>query len=200
MDELQELKRRMKEERPVEWDSFPDLGLYMDQVLSYMPRQLIHLGETDTLTSAMVNNYIKEGLLPRADGKKYSRTHLAYLTAICALKQVISVKEAHKLIQAGVQYGLTAEGLPTDHPTPEEKVQSLRHIYDYFCRELDQALSETADALPDEVDENSLPKVALGLALRSYADQLACQRVLALLAQREEPKKKRGSDKDKERA
>lgn len=69
MDELNELKRRMKEERPVAWDSFPDLGLYMDQVLSYMPRQLIHLGETDTLTSAMVNNYIKEGLLPRAEGK-----------------------------------------------------------------------------------------------------------------------------------
>lgn len=195
MDELQELKRRMSEERPVEWDSFPDLGLYMDQVLSYMPRQLIHLGETDTLTSAMVNNYIKEGLLPRADGKKYSRTHLAYLTAICALKQVISVKEAHKLIQAGVQYGLSAEGLSTDHPTPEEKEQSIRHIYDYFCRALDHALSETADALPADVDGESLPKVALGLALRSYADQLACQWVLALLAQNEEPKRKRGSDK-----
>ena len=200
MDELQDLKRRMKEERPVEWDSFPDLGLDMDQVLSYMPRQLIHLGETDTLTSAMVNNYIKEGLLPRAEGKKYSRVHIAYLTAICALKQVISVKEAHKLIEAGVQYGLAAEGLSTDCPSPDETARSLRHIYDYFRRELDQALTETADALPDGAAECDLPKVALGLALRSYADQLACQRVLALLEEREDPRKKRGADKGKERA
>ncbi|MFR8330973.1 MAG: DUF1836 domain-containing protein [Oscillospiraceae bacterium] len=62
----------------------------MDQLISYMPRQLIHYGEGEALTSAMVNNYIKDGALPRADGKRYSRTHLAYLTAICALKQVLS--------------------------------------------------------------------------------------------------------------
>ena len=65
----------------------------MDQLISYMPRQLIHYGEGESLTSAMVNNYIKDGAMPRAEGKRYSRTHLAYLTALCALKQVLSVKE-----------------------------------------------------------------------------------------------------------
>ena len=110
MEELEELKRRMREERPMEWDSFPDIGLYMDQVLSYMPRQLIDLGETETLTSAMVNNYIKDGLLPRAEGKKYSRTHLAYLTAICAMKQVISVRDACELIREGERLGLWDSG------------------------------------------------------------------------------------------
>lgn len=70
----------------------------MDQLISYMPRQLIHYGEGEALTSAMVNNYIKDGALPRADGKRYSRTHLAYLTAICALKQVLSVKDAGALL------------------------------------------------------------------------------------------------------
>lgn len=184
MDKLQELKQRIQEDRPVDWDSFPDLGLYMDQVLSYMPRQLIHLGETETLTSAMVNNYIKEGLLPRADGKKYSRTHLAYLTAICALKQVISVKEAHKLIRAGERLALKS-----DTPGPEERAVSVRHVYEYFCRELDQAMKETAESLPEQAELADLPKVALGLALRSYADQLACQRVLALLV--EDTKKKK---------
>ena len=91
MEEIEELKRRLAEERPQEWDAFPDIGLYMDQIISYMPRQLIHFGDEDSLTSAVVNNYIKDGMLPRTEGKRYNRTHLAYLTAICALKQVLSV-------------------------------------------------------------------------------------------------------------
>ena len=86
MEEIRELKERLERERPVEWEAFPDIGLYMDQLISYMPRQLIHYGEGESLTSAMVNNYIKDGAMPRAEGKRYSRTHLAYLTALCALR------------------------------------------------------------------------------------------------------------------
>ena len=42
----------------------------------------------------MVNNYIKDGHLPRAEGKRYSKAHLAYLTELCALKTVLPVREA----------------------------------------------------------------------------------------------------------
>ena len=41
MEELEELKKRLEEERPMVWDGFPDIGLYMDQVISYVSRQLI---------------------------------------------------------------------------------------------------------------------------------------------------------------
>ena len=98
MEELEELKNRLEQQRPAPWEALPDLNLYMDQVIGYMPRQLIRYGEEEWLTSAMVNNYIKDGLLPRAEGKRYSRTHLAYLTAICALKQVLPVKDAGMLV------------------------------------------------------------------------------------------------------
>ena len=74
MEEIRTLQERLEQERPAEWDALPDIGLYMDQLISYMPRQLIHYGEGEALTSAMVNNYIKDGALPRADGKRYSRT------------------------------------------------------------------------------------------------------------------------------
>ena len=100
MEELQELKNRMENQRPAPWEALPDLSLYMDQVIGYMPRQLIQYGEGERLTSAMVNNYIKDGLMPRAEGKRYARPHLAYLTAICALKQVLPVKDAGLLVAA----------------------------------------------------------------------------------------------------
>ena len=122
MEELEELRDRMERQRPVAWESFPDIGLYMDQVISYLPRQLVHYGEGDLLTSAMVNNYIKDGLLPRAEGKRYSKPHLGYLTAICVLKQVLSVKEISRLLTAG-----------------RKRKSSDEELYAYFCRKLDAA-------------------------------------------------------------
>ena len=121
MEELQELKNRMENQRPAPWEALPDLSLYMDQVIGYMPRQLIQYGEGERLTSAMVNNYIKDGLMPRAEGKRYARPHLAYLTAICALKQVLPVKDAGLLVAA-------QEG-------------TAREMYARFRDELDRALA-----------------------------------------------------------
>lgn len=178
MEEISELKRRLAEERPQEWGDFPDIGLYMDQIISYMPRQLIRFGDGETLTSAMVNNYIKDGMLPRAEGKRYSRTHLAYLTAICALKQVLSVKDASLLIAAGVE------------------AKETEPLYDYFRRALDAALAETAASIPEDATEHDLPKLAFGLALRSYADKLACERILDIL-QEKRPTAERTRDKPK---
>ena len=43
MDELQNLKDRMEQERPAPWEDLPDITLYMDQLISYMPRQLIRV-------------------------------------------------------------------------------------------------------------------------------------------------------------
>lgn len=86
MNDLTALLDRMRTQRPVAWDQLPDFALYMDQVLSYMDRQVLRFDEEDALTASMVNNYTKSGLVPRAEGKKYNREHLAYLTAICVLK------------------------------------------------------------------------------------------------------------------
>lgn len=87
MNDLTALLDRMRTQRPVAWDQLPDFALYMDQVLSYMDRQVLRFDEEDALTASMVNNYTKSGLVPRAEGKKYNREHLAYLTAICVLKR-----------------------------------------------------------------------------------------------------------------
>ncbi len=179
MEELLELKERLNRERPASWEALPDIALYMDQIISYMPRQLIHYDESENLTSAMVNNYIKDGLLPRADGKRYGQTHLAYLTAICALKHVLSVKEMKALIQDGLQG------------------REPQRVYDYFCRALDKALNDTANALDEETERENLSRLALELALRSYADRLACQRVLSLLQENETQNEKQSKAKEK---
>lgn len=164
MKEIKSLKDRLSRQRPDGWEELPDLALYMDQLISYMPRQLIPLDEGDALTAAMVNNYIKAGLLPRAEGKRYGRKHLACLTAICALKPVLSMKELAALLNA----------VDNQHVVAED-------WYAFFLSKLDESMNTVAASLDENAGEADLPALALRLALDSYANKLACQRVLTLL-------------------
>lgn len=191
MEELQQLRQLLARQRPADWNELPDLALYMDQIIAYMPRQLIHLqdGEGtphsgDGLTSAMVNNYIKEGLVPRAEGKRYGRAHLAYLTAVCALKRVLSVKDIGALFSARAG---------------EHGEQDGEEFYQEFCQSLDEAMTDAAQAVPDETEgeREELVALALDLALRSYAYQLACARILDTLAPSPSEKKEKKEKKAK---
>jgi hypothetical protein len=94
------LRRRMAGYEPAAWALIPDLGLYMDQVITYIEQQLEPLyGEAaqSLLTPSMINNYVKTGLLDRPQGKKYYRSHLALLMMIVTLKPVASMDDIARL-------------------------------------------------------------------------------------------------------
>jgi hypothetical protein len=83
----------MKAYQPPTWDALPDLGLYMDQVVTFLERQLSPLhpaGVKDKIiTPAMINNYVKMQVIPRPVNKKYERGHLAALLMLCLLKVIV---------------------------------------------------------------------------------------------------------------
>ena len=166
MSDLTDLQERLRTQRPVEWEQLPDFALYMDQVLSYMDRQFIRFDEADTLTAAMVNNYTKSGLVPRAEGKKYNREHLAYLTAICILKRVMSTRDMDMLIH---------EELQGSH--------SVESGYNAFCASLDKALNITVEEMEARPADSSLADAAIHFALLSYAAGVASSHYLKLLQQ-----------------
>lgn len=84
------------------WESIPDLGLYMDQVLTLLSEYLPFLpkktGEEQIITTAAINNYVRTKLMPPPDRKKYRRKHIAYLIMICSLKQSLSMSEIQQII------------------------------------------------------------------------------------------------------
>ena len=183
MLDLNELRQRLETQRPVPWDQLPDFALYMDQVLSYMDRQVIRFGDDDALTAAMVNNYTKSGLVPRAEGKNYNREQLAYLTALCILKRVLSAKDMDLLFR---------EVLRDQRPVAEG--------YEAFRASLDSALNLTAAEMADRTGEDSLADAAIHFALLSYAAGVASSRYVAALRERQEAehpgKVKKGKEHD----
>jgi len=201
--ELDTWLKSLPDRHPVSWDQLPDIGLYMDQVLTYVDRQLglfRQTGQEHVLTPAMINNYIKDSLLPRAELKKYAPTHLAILTTIGALKQVLSMQDLQTLLS-----GLTG---------PE----AARDFYDRFLNEQKRVIGETVQSVTQrlsDVDaieahdtgntgiatgaaesavERQLRDLALDLAIEARIRILISEQILTSLAKnREEARKKAAS-------
>lgn len=89
------------------WNELPEIDLYLDQVVNYLEKYLEQynvIREEKIITKTMINNYVKLGIMPAPEKKKYSREHIAYLIVICVLKQVYSINDIGKLISLTIQY------------------------------------------------------------------------------------------------
>jgi len=86
------------------WDQIPNMGLYMDQVISLVGRYLDRLfSETEDITMitpSTINNYVRLKIMPAPRKKRYYREHIAYLIVICSLKQSMSMSNIQKILPA----------------------------------------------------------------------------------------------------
>lgn len=84
-----------------DWESLPQLDLYMDQVILLLTRYLAPLeryGEEKAITASIINNYVRMKVMPPPVKKRYSRVHLAYLVIICTLKQSLSISCIQRML------------------------------------------------------------------------------------------------------
>ena len=141
------------------WRELPDLELYMDQVLALTERYLGACPGLDSrgLTAAMVNNYVKLGVLPAPVRKRYGRTQLARLLILCVLKPVLPIASIKKLLESGLR-GSTEEA-----------------CYDAFC----ERFEETQRAMEMRGgDGQDMRTAILCAALRAQAEQALAQRLV----------------------
>ncbi len=103
-DLLAEWARQGQEAAPPAWEELPGIPLYMDQVILYLGEslELFQREGSSLLTSSMINNYVKTGLIPHPDKKKYTKEHLAGLMAVCMLKQVLPIQDIKTLFSGGM--------------------------------------------------------------------------------------------------
>ena len=144
--------------RPVPWAHIPDLGLYMDQVITFISRACGPLYGGDSrgcLSPSMINNYVKARLIPRPVGKKYSREQIALLTMIAVLKQVCRMEDIRRML--ALKEGETVETL-------------YRSFSERFSRAVQSMCGEAAaDA----------PASALDFAILASACSAGCAAALA---------------------
>lgn len=114
------------------WEELPDIELYMDQVITFIEKNIYVLFENSNkkiITPAMVNNYVKLKLIPKSNKKLYNKVHLAYLIAISILKQVLTIEE----IRNGIIFQARTDG--------------EKDAYNLFCNEQENALKFIASQI-----------------------------------------------------
>lgn len=166
------------------WQQLPALSLYMDQVVIVINEVLGLFAEDgeSLVTPSMVNNYVKQKLVPAPEKKKYSRQQLAALIQVSVLKRVLSMQEITGLVSALTEtYGLEAG-------------------YDRFCDELERDLVAVFSAKPGADIRFPLCEgaaAALNAALTALCGKLYVQNYLGGLPAAQATNGKKEGKKDK---
>lgn len=107
-----ELRARMASLHIMRIAEMPRIELYLDQALSIVGDELsfMALPGEDLLTGSMVNNYVKQHLVPAPERRRYTRRHVATLIYVCAFKRVFSISEVKSLYDACVSRGVDVAG------------------------------------------------------------------------------------------
>ena len=169
LDKIKDWCESVKGFEAVPWDRMPEIDLYMDQVLTYMDKQLRLFKRNENskmLTSSMINNYVKDSLLPRPEHKKYGKDHLAILMVIYMLKQVLSIPDIATLTQTLL------------------RDTTVERMHELFCEEQKAALSSVCSRVRDTLNDGEIPlrHLAMTLALEANARRIAAERILCELS------------------
>ncbi len=103
------------------YKEIPAVGLYLDQTVKYINSFLQPLGCME-ITSSMVSNYVKQGLVNKPVGKLYYEDQIAHLIFITIAKSVLSMEHIALLFKY------------------QQRVYTDQVAYDYFCSELENML------------------------------------------------------------
>ena len=146
----------------------PRIELYLDQLLTLVSQELefMQLPDETLVTGSMVNNYVKQGVIPAPRKKRYTRRHVAALLFVCALKRVFSIAQVSQLAAL-----IWASDL------------DLEALYDSSCEALERALSArfSPAAQDAEKDAGAEKDARPGLVLRDQAGNPAAPELAWLL-------------------
>lgn len=77
------------------YDDIPDIGLYLEQTVSYINK--IYEPLNISITSSMLSNYVKKGYIEHPVNKKYYAPQIAYLLFFLPVKQTLMTESISEL-------------------------------------------------------------------------------------------------------
>ncbi|MBQ8004328.1 MAG: DUF1836 domain-containing protein, partial [Oscillospiraceae bacterium] len=91
MNQKEKMLSKIEDFRLPRYGEIPDVGLFLEQTTKYIAGILSPLGGI-TITSSMISNYVKRGLIKSPVRKQYDREQIAYLIFIAVAKSVLSLE------------------------------------------------------------------------------------------------------------
>lgn len=135
------------------YEEIPDIGLYLDQTAKYINSYLESFGDMN-ITTSMISNYVKNGLVTNPVKKQYSQEQIAYLFFIAIVKPVLALGDIQVLIR-----------MQREQFSPEV-------AYNYFRDAFLAALAEVFD----------LPEPAAVIPTQPSLEQKLCRNTVVAMA------------------
>ena len=169
----QETKQRIagsvQDFRLPRYNEIPNVGLYLEQATKYIGEYLAPLGEY-ALTSSMISNYVKKGLIANPVKKQYSRDQIAYLFFIALAKSVLSLDALTGFIKL------------------QQQTYTIQKAYDYFCEEFENLLLfsfEVKDTMETVGEDNTDEKRLLYTCVAAVVQKVYLEKCLEAIAEEE---------------
>lgn len=143
-----------KSSNNINLDDFPEIDLYMDQVMQLFENKLSYTKrykDDKVLTKTMINNYAKGKLLMKIKNKKYTKNHLILMGLIYNLKGSLSLTDI-KTILTPIINSFDKEN---DYPL-YDIYQSFLDIYDFNLDELNVSSNKIYENIKKLVDSKNL--------------------------------------------
>lgn len=148
------------------YQEIPNVGLYLEQATKYICSYLVPLEEF-ALTSSMISNYVKKGIISNPIKKQYSRDQIAYLFFIAVGKSVLSLDALANFIRL------------------QQRTYPMQKAYDYFCEELENVLQftfEIKDFIELRGEESSYEKRLLYTCIVAAVQKVYLEKCLEAIA------------------
>lgn len=191
--DLEQLIRKItKDVRDIQYvdeTHIPDIGLYMDQVTSYLSDQLAATRRYDDdkiMTKTMINNYAKNHLIPSPEKKKYTADQLMILIFLYYYKNFLTISDIDKIMAPLIKeyYGKKDESVDFERIF-HEIFTSCDAARPGFDKSIDKALglAETTfgDVPEDKKDSLQLFAFISILGQDIYAKLMIMQRLIDTL-------------------
>lgn len=148
------------------YQEIPDVGLYLEQTVKYISGHLAPL-QDNAITSSMVGNYVKKGLVASPVKKQYSRDQIAYLMFITLAKSVLSLDNLSMFIHL------------------QKLTYPSEQAYNYFCAEFENILHYVfgvKDTAEDVGSDSTEEKFMLRATIITVAHKLYLDKSFAYMA------------------
>lgn len=159
------------------YNQLPAIGLYIDQVVQIIETMLKPLCSSEDqswITTSMINNYTKQGLIKRPEKKRYDREQIAYLIYICLTKSVMQIANIKQLINI------------------QKSTYDIETAYNYFCTEFENCLQTVftnKGTEPTPVSKETEQTFLLRAVILTIVQQIYLNKYLGVLSKDPETEK-----------
>jgi hypothetical protein len=163
----QRIADSVKDFRLPRYHEIPNVGLYLEQTSKYIAECLAPVQDT-AITSSMISNYVKKGLISNPVKKLYNRDQIAHLMFIMLAKSVLSLDNLYNFIRL------------------QEQTYPTERAYNYLVEEFENLLPFVF-GLKDSIDnigvDSTDEKIMLRNTIITIAHKIYLDKCFEALAQ-----------------